>query len=85
MAHQWWHNCITVGDEVGAVPLKLKEGSRGNVACLLRFPHEWTDEQCHEASKKLDALAMEMVEVVRQPQESIGFNPMQGKPTERTG
>lgn len=82
MAHVWWHNCLTIGDETGEkVPLKLKEGKRGNVAALLRFPHDWTEEQCHEASKKLDALAMQMVEVVRQPQESIVFNPMQGTPT----
>lgn len=82
MAHVWWHNCLTVGDPTGEkVPLKLTEGKRGNVAALLRFPHDWTEDQCREASKKLDALALQMVEVVRQPQESIVFNPMQGEPT----
>jgi hypothetical protein len=82
MAHAWWHNCLTIGKDTGAkVPLKLTEGSRGNLAVLLRFPHDWTETQCVEASKKLDALALQMVEVVRQPQESIVFNPMQGTPT----
>lgn len=81
MSHVFWHNCITVGDEVGKVPLKLKEGSRGNVAALLRFPHDWNESQCKEASAKLDALAMAMVDVVRQPQESIMFNQIQGEPT----
>lgn len=83
MAHVWWHNCITVGDDTGTkVPLKLKEGKRGNIACLLRFPHDWSEAQQAEASKKLDALAMQMIEVVRQSQESITFNPMQGAPTD---
>ena len=82
MAHAWWHGCLTVGDPTGTkIPLKLKEGARGNVAALLRFPHHWTEEQRAEASKKLDALAMQMVEVVRQPQESIVFNPIQGEPS----
>jgi hypothetical protein len=73
---------LTVGEPTGEkVPLKLKEGTRGNVAVLLRFPHHWTEEQRAEASKKLDALAMQMVEIVRQPQESIVFNPIQGEPT----
>ncbi len=82
MAHVWWHTCLTVGDDTGSrIPLKLREGTRGNVAALLRFPHDWTDAQCADASKKLDALAMQMVEVVRQPQESIVYNPMQGEPT----
>jgi hypothetical protein len=83
MSHIWWHNCLTVGDDTGAkVPLRLREGKRGNIAALLRFPHNWTEEQRAEAGKKLDALAMQMVEVVRQPQESIVFNPIQGAPTE---
>lgn len=83
MAHVWWHNCLTVGAPTGVkVPLKLTEGSRGNLAALLRFPHDWSADQCAEASKKLDALALAMVEVVRQPQESIVFNPMQGTPSE---
>lgn len=82
MPHVFWHTCLTVGNETGVkVPLKLKEGTRGNVAALLRFPHSWTEDQCHEAAKKLDALAMQMVEVVRQSQESIVYNPMQGEPT----
>lgn len=82
MAHVWWHHCLTVGEPTGEkIPLKLKEGVRGNVSALLRFPHHWTEEQCKEASKKLDSLAMQMVEVVRQSQESIVFNPMQGTPS----
>lgn len=83
MAHVWWHNCLTVGEETGArIPVKVPEGKRGNVMALLRFPHDWTEQQRQEASKKLDALALAMVEVVRQPQESIVFNPMQGNPSD---
>lgn len=85
MSHAWWHTCITVGEPTGTkVPLKLPEGKRGNVAALIRFPHEWTEEQQKEARAKLDALALQMVDVLRQPQESITFNPIQGAPTELT-
>jgi len=74
---------LTAGDDTGqTIPMKLREGTRGNVAALLRFPHGWSPAECAEASKKLDSLAMQMVDVVRQPQESIVFNPMQGTPTE---
>lgn len=82
MAHVWWHTCITAGEPTGEkVPLKLVEGKRGNIAALLRFPHDWTDSQVAAAKIELDGLAMQMLDVVRQPQESIKFNPMQGTPT----
>jgi len=82
MAHAWWHFCLTVGDETGEkIPLKLKEGKRGNACGLFRLPHDWTDEQQKEAIARADALAMDLVAIFRKPQESIVFNPMQGTPT----
>jgi hypothetical protein len=82
MAHVWWHNCLTVGDDTGTkVPLKLREGKRGNAAALFRFPHGWTEEQRKEASALADQKFMELVSIFRQSQESITFNPMQGTPT----
>lgn len=82
MAHAWWHSCLTIGDETGTkVPLKLKEGKRGNAAALFRFPHGWTEEQCKAASAEADKKFMELVAIFRQSQESIVFNPMQGVPT----
>lgn len=82
MSHAWWHTCLTAGDDTGAkVPLSLREGKRGNVAALIRFPHEWTPDQCKAASELADQKVMELLAIFRQPQESIVFNPMQGKPT----
>ena len=48
---------------------------------LLRFPDTWTKDQQEAAEYKLNQLAMAMLEVVRQPQENVVFNPIQGKPT----
>ena len=82
MAHAWWHTCLTAGDDTGSkVPLKLREGKRGNLAALFRFPHSWTEEQCKEAGALADQKVMELLAIFRQPQESIVFNPMQGTPT----
>lgn len=82
VSHAWWHTCITVGEPTGTkVPLKLPEGKRGNVAALIRFPHEWTTEQCKAAAELADQKVMELLAIFRQPQESIVFNPMQGTPT----
>lgn len=82
MAHVWWHNCLTVGDDTGQkVPLKLREGKRGNAAALFRFPHDWTPEQCKAAAELADKKFMELAAIFRQSQESIVFNPMQGAPT----
>jgi hypothetical protein len=82
MAHVWWHNCLTVGDDTGKkVPLKLREGKRGNASALFRFPHDWDEAKCKEVSAKADALFMELVGLFRQSQESIVFNPMQGTPS----
>lgn len=82
MAHAWWHFCLTVGDETGAkVPLKLKEGKRGNTCGLFRIPHDWTEEQAKANVELADQKVMELLAIFRQPQESIVFNPMQGAPT----
>ena len=82
MAHVWWHNCLTIGDETGAkIPLKLREGKRGNAAALFRFPHDWTEEQCKAAAAQADQKFMELCAIFRQSQESIVFNPMQGTPS----
>lgn len=82
MAHAWWHTCLTAGDDTGVkVPLKLREGKRGNVAALIRFPHSWTEEQCKAAAELADQKVMELLAIFRQPQESIVFNPMQGAPS----
>lgn len=82
MAHEWWHTCLTAGDDTGTkVPLKLREGKRGNVAALFRFPHDWTEEQRKSAAALADQKAMELVAIFRQSQESIVFNPMQGTPS----
>jgi hypothetical protein len=82
MSHVWWHNCITVGDDTGAaIPLKVREGKRGNLMGLLRIPHGKTDDEAAAIIKQLDSLAIQMVNLVREPQENIVFNPMQGKPT----
>jgi hypothetical protein len=83
MAHAWWHTCLTAGDETGTkVPLKLKEGKRGNLAALFRFPHGWTEEQCNAAAAQADQKVLELVAIFRQSQENIVFNPMQGQPSE---
>lgn len=82
MPHVWWHVCATVGAPTGAeIPLKVPEGQRGNFMALLRFDHSVPDDQIPGKRKVLDALMMQMLEVVRQPNESIVFNPMQGQPT----
>lgn len=82
MAHVWWHNCLTVGDDTGQkIPIKLREGKRGNAAALFRFPHDWTEEQRKEASALADQKFMELAAIFRQSQESIVFNPMQGQPS----
>lgn len=83
MSHEYWHWCLTVGDETGEkVPLKLKEGRRGNSCGLFRLPHDWTEEQKKEAIAAADTKVMELTAIFRQPQESLVFNPMQGTPTE---
>lgn len=82
MAHQWWHNCLTVGDTTGEkIPLKLKEGKRGNAAALFRFPHDWSEEKRAEVSAQADKKFMELIDLFRQSQESIVYNPIQGEPT----
>lgn len=82
MAHVPWHFCITIGDETGEkVPLKLKEGKRGNTCGLVRLPHSWTDEEAKAKVALADQKVMELIEIFRQPQESIVFNPMQGTPS----
>ena len=83
MSHIWWHNCLTVGDDTGEkIPLKVREGKRGNSMSLFRFPHGWTEEQKKEASASADQKVMELAAIFRQPQESLVFNPIQGAPTE---
>lgn len=82
MSHEYWHWCLTVGDETGEkVSLRLKEGKRGNSCGLFRFPHGWTEEKRQEVTAEADKKVMELTELFRQPQESIVFNPMQGEPT----
>lgn len=82
MAHVWWHNCLTIGDDTGTkIPLNVREGKRGNSMNLFRYPHGWTEEQKKEAAALADKKVMELVAIFREPQESIVFNPMQGAPT----
>jgi hypothetical protein len=83
MAHAWWHTCLTAGEDTGAkVPLKLREGKRGNLAALFRFPHHWDEAKQKEVAALADQKVMELLALFRQPQESIVFNPMQGAPSD---
>jgi hypothetical protein len=82
VSHEYWHWCLTVGDDTGEkVPLKLKEGKRGNSCGLFRFPHGWTEEQKKAATDLANSKVMELADIFRQPQESLVFNPIQGQPT----
>ena len=82
MAHVWWHTCLTAGDPTGGTPqVKVPEGKRGNVMALFRIPHDWSEGQKKAALDRADDLVMELVDLFRQPNENIVFNPMQGKPT----
>lgn len=85
MAHAWWHTCITVGDPTGGAPkLKVPEGKRGNHMALFRIPHTWTEEEAKAKLARADEISLELVNLFRQPQESIVFNPIQGAPTALT-
>ena len=82
MPHVWWHVCMTIGDPTGAqIPVKVPEGQRGNLMGLIRYDHSLTDAEIAAKRQKLDALAMEIAEVLRMPQESIVFHAIQGQPT----
>lgn len=82
MAHAWWHNCYTIGDEAGKIPLELKAGSRGAGTNAFQLPHGLTKEQQDELKKAADQKAMELIELFRGPQESITFHPVPDPPTE---
>lgn len=82
MAHAWWHTCLTAGDDTGEkIPLKLREGKRGNLAALFRFPHDWDEAKQKEVAALADQKVMELLALFRQPQENIVYNPIQGAPT----
>ena len=82
MSHVWWHNCLTVGEPTGKEPeIKVPEGKRGNSMNLFRYPPGWTEDQKKEADALADQKVMELAAIFRQPQESLVFNPIQGKPT----
>lgn len=65
MAHVWWHNCLTVGDSVGEVPLNLKAGSRGAGTNAFKLPHGLTKEQELAIKKAADQKYFELVELFR--------------------
>jgi hypothetical protein len=82
MAHVWWHNCLTVGDSAGEIPLKLKAGKRGAGTNAFALPHGLTKEQEAALKKAADAKYLELVNLFRQPQESIVFHPVPDPPGE---
>lgn len=76
MAHVWWHNCFTIGTEVGKIPMKLKAGSGGAGTNAFPLPHGLTPEQEAELMKSADQKMLELINLFRGGQDSITFHPV---------
>lgn len=80
MSHVWWHNCFTIGDSAGEIPVNLKAGKRGAGTNAFALPDGLTKEQQVALMRAADQKAMELINLFRSPQESIVFHPVPDPP-----